>query len=125
MKEDSILVFLLWAILLAGCSENTMSRAGNVSRQQPTTNPYKWTLFVYGNARIEIGQSKERIAGEVKKSVHEWNNLTIKISDPPDVDANEWVLGYGAGGGRAPGSGTLKLVFKDNLLVSLFHYPDK
>ena len=81
--------------------------------------------FLYGDGKIEVGQSKSRVVEEIQKSVRKWHDMTLTVSAPKDTKENRWVLSYGAGGGAAPGSGTLILDFKNDLLVSLNHRPAK
>ncbi len=123
MKQNTTHAFLWLAILSAGCSTTDVPKTVQASEPRPVDNQSR--PFAYGKAHIEVGQSKERVVEEIKRGVFEWHHLTLRISSPTDFEANEWILGYGAGGGAAPGSGTLILIFKENILVSLSHFPHK
>jgi hypothetical protein len=118
--------FVLCAILLAGCSSKTVPSVNHTPvKQRPLAVSNQPTSFLYGDGRIEVGQSKSWVVEEIRKSVRKWHDKTLTVSTPKNTKENRWVLSYGSGGGAAPGSGTLILVFKNNLLVSLKHHPHR
>jgi hypothetical protein len=124
--RNTVHAFILCVILVAGCSDKAGPRVNHAPvKQRPPAVSKQPASFLYGNGRLEVGQSKSRVVEEIRKSVRKWHGKTLSVSDPKDTKENRWVLSYGSGGGAAPGSGTLILDFKNDLLVSLRDRPSK
>ena len=82
--------------------------------------------FTYGKARIELGQTKDDVLAEIEKSEHaslSGDHRTVRLSQPETVESDRWSLSYGYGGGAAPGTRILDLLFKNGNLTLMATYP--